>query len=238
MPDFQFQEMFPTAADTTPYRKLSADFVGTTKFDGRDVLTVEPEALTLLTAPGVGHLAPAAPGPPGAAPRHPRRPRGLAQRPVRRARAAQERQHRRRRRAADVPGHRHRHRHGQEGPARLDRRRRRGGDRARRLRDLHRDRTCATRSSRRSTCTRRCNTGTNLPAQIDIYATDGDAYKFLFIAKGGGSANKSYLFQETKALLNPKRPAEVPRRQAAHARHRGLPALPPRDRHRRHRRPR
>jgi fumarate hydratase class I len=47
------------------------------------------------------------------------------------------------------------------------------------------------------------NTGTNLPAQIDIMATDGDAYKFLFIAKGGGSANKTSLFQETKALLTP-----------------------------------
>jgi len=48
------------------------------------------------------------------------------------------------------------------------------------------------------------NTGTNLPAQIDLYATEGDAYKFLFVAKGGGSANKTFLFQETKALLNPK----------------------------------
>jgi fumarate hydratase class I len=47
------------------------------------------------------------------------------------------------------------------------------------------------------------NTGSNLPAQIELYATEGDAYKFLFMAKGGGSANKSYLFQETKALLNP-----------------------------------
>jgi fumarate hydratase class I len=47
------------------------------------------------------------------------------------------------------------------------------------------------------------NTGTNLPAQIDLVATQGDEYKFLFIAKGGGSANKSYLFAETKALLNP-----------------------------------
>jgi fumarate hydratase class I len=46
------------------------------------------------------------------------------------------------------------------------------------------------------------NTGTNLPAEIKISAIDGDAYKFLFMAKGGGSANKSYLFQETKALLN------------------------------------
>ena len=48
------------------------------------------------------------------------------------------------------------------------------------------------------------NTGNNLPAQIELYATDGDEYHFLFMAKGGGSANKSLLFQETKALLNPK----------------------------------
>ena len=48
------------------------------------------------------------------------------------------------------------------------------------------------------------NTANNLPAQIELYATEGDAYKFLFMAKGGGSANKSYLFQETKALLNPE----------------------------------
>jgi len=47
------------------------------------------------------------------------------------------------------------------------------------------------------------NTGNNLPAQIDIFATPGMEYKFLFVAKGGGSANKSALFQETKALLNP-----------------------------------
>jgi len=47
------------------------------------------------------------------------------------------------------------------------------------------------------------NSGNNLPAQIDIYSTNGSEYKFLFVAKGGGSANKSYLFQETKALLNP-----------------------------------
>ena len=47
------------------------------------------------------------------------------------------------------------------------------------------------------------NTGCNLPAQIDLYATKGAEYKFLCIAKGGGSANKTYLFQETKALLNP-----------------------------------
>src|SRR6056297_1698345 len=47
------------------------------------------------------------------------------------------------------------------------------------------------------------NSGTNLPAQIDIHATDGDEYNFLFVAKGGGSANKTVLYQQTKALLNP-----------------------------------
>ena len=48
------------------------------------------------------------------------------------------------------------------------------------------------------------NTGTNLPAQIDLHASEGAKYEFLFLAKGGGSANKLFLFQETKALLNPK----------------------------------
>ena len=49
------------------------------------------------------------------------------------------------------------------------------------------------------------NSGNILPAQIDIYAIDGNEYKFLFVAKGGGSANKTYLFQETKALLTPEK---------------------------------
>ena len=48
------------------------------------------------------------------------------------------------------------------------------------------------------------NTGSNLPAQIELYSEPGDAYEFLFVAKGGGSANKTFLFQETKALLNPE----------------------------------
>ena len=46
------------------------------------------------------------------------------------------------------------------------------------------------------------NTGCNLPAQIDIFSKPGNEYKFLFLAKGGGSANKSFLYQETKSLLN------------------------------------
>ena len=84
------------------------------------------------------------------------------------------------------------------------------------------------------------NTGTNLPAQIELYAdTDPGhelAYKFLVMAKGGGSANKSFLFQETKALLNPASMTQVPRREAARPRHRRLPAVPPGRGHRGHER--
>ena len=61
------------------------------------------------------------------------------------------------------------------------------------------------------------NTGTNLPAQIDLYAVDGDEYKFLCVAKGGGSANKTYLYQETEKL---------PRRENAYPRYCSLPAVP------------
>jgi fumarate hydratase, class I len=49
------------------------------------------------------------------------------------------------------------------------------------------------------------NTGSNLPAQIDIFSKKGNTYDFLFVAKGGGSANKTFLFQQTKALLNKDR---------------------------------
>jgi len=68
------------------------------------------------------------------------------------------------------------------------------------------------------------NTGNNLPAQIDLYATEGDAYKFLFMAKGGGSANKTYLYQQTKALLNP---ASLAKFLDAQIRTLGTSACPP-----------
>jgi fumarate hydratase class I len=68
------------------------------------------------------------------------------------------------------------------------------------------------------------NSGTNLPAQIDIAAVDGDRYDFLFVAKGGGSANKSLLFQETKALLNP---ASLERFMAEKMQALGTAACPP-----------
>ncbi|MCK6544541.1 fumarate hydratase [Myxococcota bacterium] len=68
------------------------------------------------------------------------------------------------------------------------------------------------------------NTGDNLPAQIDILATDGAAYKFLFVTKGGGSANKSMLWQETKALLEP---AKLEKFLVDKMRHLGTAACPP-----------
>ena len=80
------------------------------------------------------------------------------------------------------------------------------------------------------------NTGTNLPAQIDIYATEGMEYKFLFVAKGGGSANKSMLYQETKALITPANLVQVPGREDKVTRYRCMPALPYRFRYRRHER--
>ena len=68
------------------------------------------------------------------------------------------------------------------------------------------------------------NTGNNLPAQIEIYSEPGDSYKFLFMAKVGGSANKTYLFQETKALLNPDRLRPFLREKVASL---GTSACPP-----------
>lgn len=68
------------------------------------------------------------------------------------------------------------------------------------------------------------NTGTNLPAQIDIYSEPGDEYHFLFIVKGGGSANKSYLHQKTKAVLNPDSMEKFVREALANL---GTAACPP-----------
>ncbi len=68
------------------------------------------------------------------------------------------------------------------------------------------------------------NTGNNLPAQIDLYAAPGDAYKFIFMAKGGGSANKSFLFQKTKAVLNP---AGLRKFLTEEIKHIGTSACPP-----------
>jgi len=62
-------------------------------------------------------------------------------------------------------------------------------------------------------------------AQIDLYATEGARYDFLFVAKGGGSANKTFLYQETKALLNPEEPGGLHRRQDEASRNRRVPPV-------------
>ncbi len=79
------------------------------------------------------------------------------------------------------------------------------------------------------------NTRCNLPAQIDIEATEGMEYKFLCVVKGGGSANKTYFYQETKAKhTEPRHARSVPRREDEDARNGGLPSLPYSLRNRRH----
>ena len=144
------------------------------------------------------------PGSPRPAAQHPRRSRGVGQRPLRRPRPAEERLHLRRRRAAHVPGHRHRHREGQEGPVRVHRRAATRRPSPAASSTPTSTTTCATARWRRSPCGTRSTPRPTCPPRSRSRAVDGDAYKLLFMAKGGGSANKSYLFQETKALLNPQ----------------------------------
>ena len=104
-----------------------------------------------------------------------------------------------------MPGHRHRDRRGQEGPPRLDGRRRRGRDRARASATPTEKKNLRYSQVAPLSTFEEKNTGDNLPAQIDIAAEGDDAYKFLFIAKGGGSANKTFLYQATPSILTHER---------------------------------
>jgi len=127
VPPYRHTPLFPLGKDETPYRRIEVPGaanggVRVEKIMGRDVLVVEREALRALTEAAftdINHLL---------RPAHLASlkkivgPGGVRQRQVRRPRSAQERQYRGRRRLADVPGHRHRHHHGQEGPAGLHRR--------------------------------------------------------------------------------------------------------------------
>ena len=202
MPEFQFQEMFPSGKDTTPYRKLSADFVGTTKFGGRDVLTVEPEALTLLTAQAFKDIS------------HLLRPGHLAQLSAilddSEASANDKYVALELLKNANISAGGVLPMCQDTGTAIVMGKKGQavwtgGGDEAAIARGVYKTYTETNlRYSQVSPISmfKEVQTGTNLPAQIDIYATDGDAYKFLFVAKGGGSANKSYLHQQTPAVLN------------------------------------
>ena len=199
--------MFPLAPDHTPWRSLGTEGVGTDTFRGQRVLTVTPEAITLLTAAAIrdishllrpGHLAQLANilGDSEASAND----RFVARTLLHNANIAA---------GMVLPGCQDTGtaivvaKKGQSvwtgdasGPA---------NDEAAIAKGVHR--TFTTTNLRYSQLAplstfEEVNTGTNLPAQIELYAVPGDAYKFLFMTKGGGSANKTFLFQETKALLN------------------------------------
>jgi fumarate hydratase, class I len=204
MPTFAFQDILEAGHhDATPYRKLTGDFVQPLTAGGRSFLEVAPEALTLLTRTAMRDIA------------HLLRPGHLAQlRAILDDKAASPNDHfvalellRNANIAAGgvLPGCQ------DTGTAIVMAKRGQlvltaGNDEAAIARGVFD--TYAEANLRYSQVApldmfEETNTGNNLPAQIELYAVDGDEYHFLFMAKGGGSANKSLLFQETKALLNP-----------------------------------
>ena len=207
MPPFVYQEPFPLAADTTQYRLIegSEQYVRVASFAGRDILCVEPDALAVLAREAmrdVSFLLRPAHNEQVAAiladPEASENDRGVALAMLRNAVVSARFQ---------LPICQ------DTGTATVIAKKGQqvwtgGGDEAQLAHGIYR--TYAEESLRYSqtvglTMYQEQNTGTNLPAQIDIAAADGDSYKFLFIAKGGGSANKSMLFQETKALLAPEK---------------------------------
>ncbi len=205
MPEFQFQEMFPhTEEDSTPYRKLDLPGIGSDTFRGESILTIEPAVLSRLTFEAIRDIS------------HLFRPGHLAQ--LRKILDDSEASMNDRfvalnmLRNATVSA-------GMILPSCQDT----GtaiaiGKKGRRVWTPGEDEVAIARgvydtytgtSLRYSQLAplslyEEVNTKNNLPAQIELYATEGDEYHFLFITKGGGSANKSFLYQETKALLNPK----------------------------------
>jgi fumarate hydratase class I len=204
MSALDFHELFPLGEDDTPYRKLTGDHVGTASFDGERVVKVQPEALTLLAHQAFidsahllrpGHLASLSAildDPEASA-----NDRFVAYDLLKNANIAA----------------------GKVLPMCQDTGTAIVMAKKGQLVWTGFDDAAAISAGIRRTYTEtnlrysqvaplsmyeEVNTGDNLPAQIDLYAEPGDSYKFLFIAKGGGSANKSFLYQQTKAVLNPK----------------------------------
>ncbi|ACU69648.1 hydro-lyase, Fe-S type, tartrate/fumarate subfamily, beta subunit [Catenulispora acidiphila DSM 44928] len=204
MPDFEYADLLPTGPDETPYRLLTTGGVSTVEAGGRTFLQVEPEALRLLTETAMHDIA------------HYLRPGHLQQ--LRNILDDPEASPNDRFVALDLLKNVNISAGGilpmcqDTGTAIVMGKRGQqvltaGGDEAHIARGVFDAYTRLNlRYSQMAPLTMwdEKNTGSNLPAQVELYATDGDAYKFLFMAKGGGSANKSYLYQETKAILNPK----------------------------------
>ena len=205
MPDFTYHEMFPLEEDTTAYRALTTEHVGLEKFNGTDILTVEGEGLTKLAAQAFYDSA------------HFLRPGHLKQlASILDDKDASPNDHfvvwdllKNANIAAGgilpmcqdtgtaiIMGKK-----GQQ--VWTD-----GDDEAALAAGVLKTFTESNlRYSQLSPLSmyEEVNTGNNLPAQIDLYATPGDAYKFMFVAKGGGSANKSFLYQQTPSTLQPDR---------------------------------
>jgi len=204
-PEFQFQDILPLGKDETPYRLLTKGHVSTFDANGKTFLSVELDALTRLTRDAMRDIA------------HLLRPSHLAQ--LANILKDPEASDNDRFVALDLLKNANIAAGGvlpmcqDTGTAIVMGKKGQfvftgGGDESAIARGVFE--TYETSNLRYSQMApldlyKEVNTGNNLPAQIEIYATDGDAYKFLFMAKGGGSANKSYLYQETKAVLNPER---------------------------------
>jgi fumarate hydratase class I len=202
MTDAPFTELLPLGPDATPYRRLTTEGVCTVEAAGRTFLQVEPEALALLTRTAFRDIA------------HWLRPGHLQQ--LRSILDDPEASANDRFVALDLLKNANIAAGGvlpmcqDTGTAIVMGKRGHlvltDGDDERWISQGVQD-TYATSNLRFSqmaplTTWDEKNTGTNLPAQVELYADRGDAYKLLFMAKGGGSANKSYLYQETKAILN------------------------------------
>ncbi|GAA1972242.1 fumarate hydratase [Catenulispora subtropica] len=204
MPDFEYADLLPAGPDETPYRLLTTEGVSTVEAGGRTFLQVEPEALRLLTETAMHDIA------------HYLRPGHLQQ--LRNILDDPEASPNDRFVALDLLKNVNISAGGvlpmcqDTGTAIVMGKRGQnvltsGGDEAHIARGVYDAYTRLNlRYSQMAPLTMwdEKNTGSNLPAQVELYAADGDAYKFLFMAKGGGSANKSFLYQETKAILNPK----------------------------------
>jgi fumarate hydratase, class I len=203
MPEFKYQDPFPLAKDNTKYRLLTKNYVSTAQFDGKEILKIDPEALAflannamrdvsfLLRSPHLEKVA-AILTDPESSPND----RGVATAMLRNAEVSaqgmlplcQDTG------TATIVGKK-----GQQvWTGALDEEfLSKGVFKTYTEENLRYSQTIPLNMYDE------INSGTNMPAQIDIYATEGMEYKFLFVAKGGGSANKSMLYQETKALLNP-----------------------------------
>jgi len=203
MTDFAYQDPFPLAHDATTYRLLTKEYVTVAEFDGQEVLKVDPEGLTFLARHALrdvsfmlrpAHLEQVASilADPEASPND----RGVAMAMLRNAQVSAK---------LVLPICQ------DTGTATIVAKKGQQvwtGARDEELLAKGVHETYTEENLRYSqtvplTMYEEVNSGNNLPAQIDIYATEGMKYSFLFVAKGGGSANKTYLFQETKALLNP-----------------------------------